>query len=180
MNKYPEIPIRTARVLAERLSVADQKVAASCLPPMAPAAPVQIVAPGKNDAGPVAAPPESTKAKIHRKLLETFQSLYTLKALSRFSVAVLGCPVEGLAANILQEIRVGDVKALFFPAGTRVEMQIAASEPGAFTLVVFTPANNTAYHFGPVLVNPRDSVWMSICFDKVKLQHGLREIPFSL
>src|SRR6266566_4250107 len=155
MNKYPEIPIRMAKVLAERLREANEKIVAASPAPSTTtkveiaAVVVQpvVVPPATaslpqvaNGATPTpAAASDSTKAQIHSKLLETFQNLYTLKALSRFSVAVLGCPVEGTASNVVEEIRVGEVKALFFPAGEPVEMRIAAREPGWFTLDVFTP-----------------------------------------
>src|SRR5882724_10083557 len=81
---------------------------------------------------------EGMKAQMHSKLLDMFQSLYAVRALTRFSVAVLGCPVEGAAFNIVNQIRVGAVKALFFPADEAVDMRIAAGEPGCFTLHVFT------------------------------------------
>jgi hypothetical protein len=170
MNKYPEIPIRMAKVLAERLREANEKIVASAPPPppassevpspvvQAASPPPPPVANGSTPAPPAA---DGTKAQIHSKMLETFQRLYMLKALSRFSVAVLGCPVEGTAANVVEQIRVGDVKALFFPAGEPVDMKIAASEPGWFTLDVFTPARAEPYHFGPVAVDPRDDVRLS-------------------
>jgi hypothetical protein len=63
-----------------------------------------------------------------------FQSLYTLKALSRFPVAVLGCSVEGTSSNTVDEIRVGDVKAIFFPAGEAVDMKVAPTAAGSFSL----------------------------------------------
>lgn len=192
MNKYPEIPIRMARVLAERLRLANEKLAAA--PPPVATAPVATPASGPppapasaspsqplttpNGAAPVVAPPEGTKAQIRDRLLQTFQSLYTLKALSRFSVAVLGCPVEGLAGNTVDQIRVGDVKALFFPAGEPVEMRIAAREPGSFTLDVFTPSSEAPYHFGPVAVDPHDDVRMTLVSEEVILRHGERDIPF--
>ena len=59
-------------------------------------------------------------------------------------------------------------------------MRIAASEPGSFTLDVFTPSSGAPYHFGPVAVDPCDNVRLSLISDKVKLRHGRREIPFSL
>lgn len=178
MNKYPEIPIRMAKVLAERLREANAKIVA-VTPPQAPPVnnannevPAPAAQPGAVPvAAPVPPPPangstpapaaDGTKAQIHNKLLETFQKLYTLKALSRFSVAVLGCPVEGTAANVVEQIRVGDVKALFFPAGEPVEMKIAASQPGCFTLDVFTPYSDAPYHFGPVAVDPHDDLRLS-------------------
>jgi CRP-like cAMP-binding protein len=191
MNKYPEIPIRMARVLAERLRVANEKLAAGPPPPAAATAPavtadaITPAAPtvagpvaSANGAAPVAAGPEGAKQQIRNKLLETFQSLYTLKALSRFSVAVLGCPVEGTAANTVDQIRVGDVKALIFPAGEPVEMHIAATEPGWFTLDVFTPSSHEPYHFGPVEVDPRDNVFLTLLPEGVTLSHGARQIPF--
>jgi hypothetical protein len=177
MNKYPEIPIRMAKVLAERLREANAKIVAAT-PPQGPLANNEVPAPAAQPgAVPVPAPvppspanglkpapaaaADTTKAQIHSKLLETFEKLYTLKALSRFSVAVLGCPVEGTASNVVEQIRVGDVKALFFPAGEPIEMKIAASQPGWFTLDVFTPLSGVPHHFGPVAVDPRDDVRLS-------------------
>lgn len=194
MNKYPEIPIRMAKVLAERLREANAKIVAG---PAAPA-PVVVVektekvvvvepasgtipppvtgpipTPAANGASSPAPPADSTKAQIHRQLLETFQSLYMLKALSRFSVAVLGCPVEGSASNVVEQFRVGDVKALFFAAGEPVEMDIAAREPGWFTLDVFTPFSQAPYHFGPLAVDPNDPVRMTLAPGGVTLRrHG--------
>ena len=188
MNKYPEIPIRMARVLADRLRVANEKLAAGpaaaapappppstvAEPPATPAAPGAASAPAAAGNGAVPSPPapDGTKAQIHNKLLETFKSLYTIKALSRFSVAVLGCPVEGTAANTVDQIRVGDVKALFFPADEPVDMQIAALEPGWFTLDVFTPSGVAPCHFGPLAVDPSDRVHMTVLDGEVKLHHN--------
>ena len=185
MNKYPEIPIRMAKVLAERLREANEKIvavtppappasaqsAAGAAPPVAAPVAATVPPPVANGSTPPAAAvhANSAKAQIHSKLLETFQSLYTLKALSRFSVALLGCPVEGTAANVVEQIRVGDVKALFFPAAEPVEMRIAASEPGWFTLDVFTPTSAVPYHFGPVGIDPRDDVRLSLISGDVML-----------
>jgi hypothetical protein len=91
-------------------------------------------------------------------------------------VAVLGCPVEGTAANVVDQIRVGDVKALFFPANQPVDLRIAAQEPGWFTLDVFTPASAEPRRFGPVAVVPADSVHMTLLSGQVALHHGGRLI----
>ena len=197
MNKYPEIPIRMARVLADRLRVANEKLAAGPAPaaaaaagapaagaPTAPAQAAPAAAPGSapaaaaasNGAAPGAPEADGTKAQIHKKMLETFQNLYTIKALSRFSVAVLGCPVEGTAANLVDQIRVGDVKALFFPANEPVDMRIAAQERGWFTLDVFTPESAEPRRFGPVAVAPADSVHMTLLSGQVALHNGGRLI----
>jgi CRP/FNR family cyclic AMP-dependent transcriptional regulator len=187
MNKYPEIPIRMAKVLAERLREANEKIVASAPPPPVSNQPPPAAQPGAvpeaapitppvpNGAAPAPPAADGTKAQIHSKLLETFQSLYTLKALSRFSVAVLGCPVEGTAANVVEQIRVGDVKALFFLADEPVEMKIAAREPGWFTLDVFTPSRKSPYHFGPVAVDPHHDVRLSVVSGEATL-HPPRSI----
>jgi hypothetical protein len=78
----------------------------------------------------------------------------------------------------VDQIRVGDVKALIFPAGEPVEMHIAAMEPGWFTLDVFTPSSQEPYHFGPVAVDPQDKVLMTLLQEGVTLSHGTRQIPF--
>ena len=186
MNKYPEIPIGMARVLAERVRRTNEELAATApaAPPPAPDGTITAHAPPATAApaaAPVAAATEKVaivpsapaadglKTKIHRKLLETFQSLYTIKALSRFSVAVLGCPVEGTASNTVDQIRIGDVKALLFPADEPVDMQIAALAPGWFTLDVFTPSRAAPDRFGPLAVDPSDSVHLTLRSGKVRL-----------
>lgn len=202
MNKYPEIPIRMARVLAERLRQANEKLAAAPAPapsgvpvagstvtvaaipaggPETPGgpAPAAMVVSVQSHNGATAVSPvaeEGTKARIQKSILDTFQSLYTIKALSRFSVAVLGCPVEGIAANTLREIRVGDVKALVFPYAEPVDMKIEAREAGAFTLHVFTPDSAEPTRYGPVDVHPDDSVRMTLRRGSVILRRGGRRI----
>jgi CRP-like cAMP-binding protein len=186
MNKFPEIPISVARVLAERLRVANEKVAVAAPAPFAgtPASArkaetaLAAVPSTPNGASPAVAAPNGTKAQIHSKVLETFQSLYTIKALSRFSVAILGCPVEGTAANTVDQIRVGDVKALVFPADEPVDMQIATQAPGWFTLDVFTPFSVMPIHFGPVAVEPGDQVHMTVISGGVTLHHSEKIVPF--
>src|SRR5262245_26921211 len=58
MNKYPEIPIRMARVLAERLRVANENLASTPPPPPAPQAlPEMAPPPPPAPASPPPAPP---------------------------------------------------------------------------------------------------------------------------
>ena len=86
MEQHPALPVRLARILAERLRTAQDR------PAGAPASAVSVAAPS------AAAPVEGDggmKADIQKQLIETFEMLYTLKAFTRFSVAILGCPVEG-------------------------------------------------------------------------------------
>lgn len=168
MQKYPEIPIRVAKLLADRLRAADEKLAEMHAADSANSAKKEggIPAGGSassNGDGPAAAEggPHG-KQKVQQSLLDAFQNLYTLKAFTRFSVAVLGCPVEGVAANTIEQIRVGDVKALIFPADEAVSMRIEASRPGDFTLHVFVPEAPGPRRFGPVSIDPRDEVTLSV------------------
>jgi len=145
-KKYPEIPIHVVRVLASRGN------------------PGAVPANGQP-------PPDDVKAQMHGKLLEIIQNLYTLKALSRFLVAVLGCPVEGTAANTVDQIRAGEVKALFFPADEPVDMRIATLDPGQFTLDVFTPSRAAPCHFGPLGLDPGEGVHMTVLDGEINLYY---------
>src|SRR5262249_43013173 len=109
--------------------------------------------PENSDSGP---PFGIGKAQIREKLIEKFSSNDMLRALSRFSIALLGCPVEGRAANTVFQIRIGEVKALFFDASERVEMQIKASRTCGFTLDIFRPELVRPRCFGPVAIDPED------------------------
>ena len=107
------------------------------------------------------------KADIQKQLIETFEMLYTLKAFTRFSVAILGCPVEGSAARALGVIRLGDVKAVLLPSSGPVEMGIEAWGAGEFQLHVFHPAlfgtgAPRALRFNPVPIQPNDRFILSL------------------
>jgi CRP/FNR family transcriptional regulator, cyclic AMP receptor protein len=179
MQKYPEIPIRVAKLLAERLRVADEKLAAmhaaeaetgKAAGPAARAggASAKGAGPSGNGDGPGAAA-EGGKQRVQQSLLDVFQNLYTLKAFTRFSVAVLGCPVEGSAPNLIHQIRVGDVKALIFPSDEPVTMGISATRPGSFTLTVFLPDASLPYRFGPVPIHPADDAALVVEKGEVSL-----------
>jgi hypothetical protein len=184
MNKYPEIPIRMARVIAERLRLANEKLAAAPPPQAAAAQPQQTAsAPGTAAPGvappaasangasaPVAPPDGSTKGKIQKTLLDTFSSLYTLKALTRFSVAVIGCPVEGSAVNAFDRFQVGDVKVIVLPSGQPSELRIAATEAGEFTLHVFMPHLGEPVAFGPVTIHPERDAFCRLDGSAVSLR----------
>jgi hypothetical protein len=97
-------------------------------------------------------------------MLALFDDLYAMRVFTRFSVAMLGCPVEGSTPSLLAEIRVGDVKALVVPSDAAVEIRIAAREAGAFTLNVLTPYS-APRRFPRRDIEPGDDV-------RVHLQHG--------
>jgi hypothetical protein len=74
----------------------------------------------------------------------------------RFSVAVLGCPVEGVAANVIEQMRVGETKAILLPADESVALDIVASQEGSFSVHVFVPDHDVPLGFGPLPIGPRD------------------------
>ena len=158
MEQHPALPVRLARILAERLRAAQDR------PAGAPASAVSVAAPS------AAAPVEGDggmKADIQKQLIETFEMLYTLKAFTRFSVAILGCPVEGSAARALDVIRLGDVKAVLLPSSGPVEMGIEAWGAGEFQLHVFHPAlfgtgAPRALRFDPVPIQLNDRFILSL------------------
>ena len=162
MEQHPALPVRMARILAERLRAAQDRPADA--PAGAPASAGSVTAPS------AAAPVEGDggmKADIQKQLIETFEMLYTLKAFTRFSVAILGCPVEGSAAGALDVIRLGDVKAVLLPSSGPVEMGIEAWGAGEFQLHVFHPAlfgtgAPRALRFDPVPIQPNDRFTLSL------------------
>ena len=154
INRNPRLAIHLARSLAERQRrVADLGQAVSD-----PQAGIASRSNSSADAWSGA----SVKAAVQERLLTTFQQIYMVKAFTRFSVAVLGCPVEGATSNLIDEIRVGDVKALIVPAGEPVEVRIEAFGAGSFTLHVFTPERAAPVRFGPVPIQPRDQFMLRL------------------
>jgi CRP/FNR family transcriptional regulator, cyclic AMP receptor protein len=148
MSHNPQLAIQLARSLAERLRKTDDVSRTAPVQALASSLPPAAAMNGTGGSG--------VKAAIQEKLLSLFERLYTAKAFTRFSVALLGCPVEGTAANLIEEIRVGDVKVLIFPAGEPVEVQIQAYGAGSFNLHVFTPEESSPVRFDPVAILPGD------------------------
>jgi CRP-like cAMP-binding protein len=163
INKYPEIAIQMAKALAGRIRAANEKMTQS------PAASVESPpAPGGSGAQPAAAAPApasaaaratpetpatpaskngsgpdaSAKDKVKDFLIDTFSFLYTVKALTRFSVAVVGCPVhvrfQEPGPEAIQAV-IDDVKVALFPAGADQVLTIDAYDEGDFSATVLRP-----------------------------------------
>jgi CRP-like cAMP-binding protein len=138
VKSNPELALRIAKVLAERLRIANEKIAAAQAGDVAAVArPVNGAHSPESPASPVAAAAVNSgasdsglKLRIQESMLDTFKRFYSMKALVRFSVAVLGRPVNGLASNVLGEIRVGEAKALLLPADEEVALDIVAAGDG--------------------------------------------------
>ncbi len=174
MQRYPELPIRVARLLAERLRAMDERVAspAASQPQSAPPALANAES-SSNGTAPVPASNGTAKGKVQDKLLEIFDRLYSLKAFTRFSVAVLGCPVEGFSSKLIEEIRIGDVKALILPADEPFEVDIRAAVPGFFTLTVLGPDGAAPARFGPLAVSPEIGFQLTRTPDSLTLRQGM-------
>jgi len=165
MDRSPQIALRMAKMLAARLRVAGEKQASE--PPKVIAPPTEVSSNGHHGAetapvDDVCPRPGSTKAAVQDQLVGAFGAIYSLKAMTRFSIAVLGCPVEGFAANTIEEIRIGEVKIFILPAGEPVDLSISAWAAGNFNLHVFHPDSPQPVRFGPVPIEEADSFRLSL------------------
>ena len=159
MNKYPEIAIQMAKALAGRIRATNEKMgqpiptSADGIPaPAAPQAPSPAPASGAAaPSGAAAAKPAdngssasaAAKDKLKDFLVDTFSFMYTVKAFTRFSVALVGCPVEVRAETGGPEVlqaNVGGVKLALFPASQDQVLRIDAFGDGDFSAVVLRPA----------------------------------------
>ena len=170
INKYPEIAIEMAKALAGRIRAANEKMGQPL--PVSTEVPVATAAPGAQTAAAPAtasttapassgatteAPASSAskngsgsdataKNKVKDFLIDTFSFLYTVKALTRFSAAVVGCPVrvrlEEPGAEALQAV-IGDVKIALFPTGGDQVLAIDAYDAGDFSATILKPQSAT-------------------------------------
>ena len=162
MNKHPEIAIQMAKTLAGRIRTTNERMGEPPGTLPAPAPPASSPEPQAAGTPPVTAadsssPPSAASAqpsqnvpekgppaknKVMDFLVDTFSSLYTLKALTRFSVAVIGCPVsvhpEKPASEVLQAT-IGEVKLTMFPASEDCVLGIYGFDDGSFSATVLHP-----------------------------------------
>lgn len=181
MRRNPELPIRVARVLAGRLRQANERwladtpnhsgAAAFPMPDSAlPAIPAAF-------AGQAAAlQTTGVKSNIQGAFLSMFENFYTMKAMTRFSVAVLGCPVEGSAPNLVERLTAGEVKALILPAREPSEMRICAQAEGHFTLHLFTPGSATPLCWGPESIRPEEDFRLRLDGRQAELRRAGRAL----
>jgi CRP/FNR family cyclic AMP-dependent transcriptional regulator len=87
----------------------------------------------------------STKAKTKDFLVDIFKPIYLMKEMTRFSVAIVGCPVEVCPENPNEEIlqaRVEGVRIFIYPAAATQILQINAYGDGDFSTAVFRPCSD--------------------------------------
>jgi CRP/FNR family cyclic AMP-dependent transcriptional regulator len=166
-DKHPAIAVRLVRVLTEKLKTAE------AVAPAATGAPG-----GEAAAGEAAAGEPAGKKAVEKKLLDMFSMLYTVKAFTRFSVAVLGCPVTGSSADAIEVLRVGEVSAAILPAAGDASLDIEAYGAGQFQLHVFDPRHFVGgeakpMRFEPVPIQPADRFRLTLP-DAVLTREGVR------
>ena len=101
MNKHPEILVQMVKTLARRIRDTNTAVIQPArLEPASPAYTAVAAPQEKKEPDPLALPLEifktysAVKGKIRDLVVDVFAPLYAMKAITRFSVAVIGCPVR--------------------------------------------------------------------------------------
>ena len=150
MNKHPEILVQMVKALARRIRETNTAFSqpARSEPPAAAIQSVENQAPVENDASLLSLPLEmfqtytATKGKVRDLLVDAFAPLYAMKTLTRFSMAVIGCPVRVEAENgsrrVLQTA-VHDVKVFLFPARRNQTLRLEAFGSGNVSATVLRP-----------------------------------------
>jgi len=155
-RKHPELTLRLAKVLALRLRATQAELAQyqhstlQGLPAESAGSRVAAADTGSTNGF------TAGKRRVQQSLLDTFQQLYLMRAMVRFSVAVVGCPVEGFSASIISRERVGEVKVFLLPAAGSITLDLGATNRGEFMLHVFTPRSANPLQFGPIPIEGGD------------------------
>jgi CRP-like cAMP-binding protein len=170
MNKYPEIAVQMAKSLAARVRATTEKIGtpvtitATATPPVTitattavPAGSAATPSASSTAEAPAALPPapteatplppasngSSTKNRVKDFLVNTFSQFYTVKAMTRFSVALVGCPVTVRSEEPALEVACGDVgemKIIVFPAHRLQGIRITGLDDGQFSATILRPS----------------------------------------
>ncbi len=152
-NRHPEIYLQIARVLAERLRTLNERVARR----RGTSESVQRDGSEEADTGGVMARPP--KRQFEELLVSAFGQFHSLKALSRYSVALVGCPlrvaVSPSCGRTLQD-EIAEVKVAIFPTRRDRTLTLRAFEEGSFSATVLQPGGGPATHFEGRLKSGQD------------------------
>lgn len=163
LKKYPEIAAQMLRTLVARIRNTNERMSqpTGSPPPPTSAPPVPVVEPAQeNGAGGLAGatrqmatmipkPEEmvqfytSTKGKTQDFLNRFVSTIYAMKAMLRFSMAIVGCPVTVTAENPHEEIlqaTLNDVKLILFPAASEQTIRIEAFADGTISATLYRAA----------------------------------------
>jgi hypothetical protein len=87
----------------------------------------------------------STKARTKDFLVDLFSPLYMMRAMTKFSMAMVGCPVtvQADAPEVvdcqIQQIVIDGVKLIVFPASDDQVLRISAYDDGDYSVTVLRP-----------------------------------------
>jgi len=148
-HKYPEIGFQIAKALAGRIRATNERLEQQAAgPAQAQVVVAKVVTsggshPSVSTSGTLETSREpNIKEKMRDLMTDTFGFLYGVKAMTRFSAALIGCPVtvdpETTGPYVLQT-QIDDVKIVIFPASQNQMLRIAAFDDGAFSATIFQP-----------------------------------------
>ncbi|PYT25491.1 MAG: hypothetical protein DMG57_25020 [Acidobacteria bacterium] len=150
MNKYPEIGFQIAKALAGRIRATNERLEEQAIGPAVQQQVVvtKVVTSGSSQSSVSTGVASETsrepniKEKLRDLMTDTFGFMYGVKAMTRFSAALIGCPVTVDVAtpgpHVLQT-EIHDVKIVIFPASQDQMLRIAAFDDGAFSATIFQP-----------------------------------------
>lgn len=162
LKKHPEIALQMLKSLVSRIrstndrissSRAAQPAAAPAPPPVSPppasSTPLDGIGAATERITAALPKPEdmvkmysSTKDRVQNMLVGMFGTMYVVKAMTRFSMAMVGCPVTARAEQgdpeILETVIEG-VKVVLFPSRSHQRIRIAAYADGELSATVFRP-----------------------------------------
>jgi hypothetical protein len=144
MNKYPEIAIQTARVLATRLRNANERLEQYSIgvDEFAGKSPDSANPEGNSSGSPNDESAFADRNRVKSLLADSFGWSHVLKSLTRVSLAVVGCPVtvhpEARASEMIQTAIV-DVKLVLFPTSEAQVLRLDAFDDGNFFATIFQP-----------------------------------------
>ncbi len=162
MNRVPSISMHVAKILSMRVRAANDRLAeVQSTTRETPLSGPETSRHEAGEAGPEIREGEpldsasersgfGPKNQVRDMLLKGFDSLYTMKALTRFTAAVIGCPVDirqdsDGAEPCIEEIN--GVKVALFPADEGQALAIDAYGSGYYSAVILRPS--------PGLCHPR-------------------------
>ncbi|MBI2820372.1 MAG: cyclic nucleotide-binding domain-containing protein [Acidobacteria bacterium] len=163
LKKHPEIASQMLRTLVGRIRNTNERITqpVGTRPAEAPAPAVEEPVPSDGQrrggfaettsqiAAMIPKPEEmvqfysSTKGKTQEFLNRFVSAIYAMKAMLRFSMAIVGCPVRVSAEHPNEEIleaTLNDVKLVLFPAASEQTIRIDAAADGMVSATLYRPA----------------------------------------
>jgi hypothetical protein len=171
MTKHPEIALQMVKALVARIRATNTKFSqATPVPQPESAPPVASADSNGTISSPLMIPGEifkiynDSKGKVKDFLVNVFEPLYALKEITRFSMAVVGCPVRVEAENGCRPIfqtSVNGVKVCLFPSGRNQTLRLRAFGDGDVSATVLRPVRKSsqlsAFHLQGYV--RRDETW---------------------